>query len=281
MTAQNRSASLERDYSFTIYNLPGAGTVTGLGTPPPPAPFRVRVVCSDGTVGETGLAYPEFGSTVVYTGDIYWRRATPTPLGVSLSADQALLRAGQTTQLRTSGAQVDLTGRVKGTFYTSSNPQLAAVSEAGLVSVDSQLASNFSARVVMTAQNEGVAGSTLLRVGGRGNITGRIYRADGVTPVAGARVNIMGEVPRQVQGGRDVRWRRQLPARRCRNRQLRHLGERPGDGRRRQRRRGARGGRPDGHHRPAPERPGNGQRDRTGRQRRDLRQPQVEISGAA
>lgn len=75
VTAMNRTAPLQADYGFTIYNIPGAAAFIGPGTPPPAPPFRVRAVCSDGTVGETNIALPEFGSTVVYTGAIngnYW-----------------------------------------------------------------------------------------------------------------------------------------------------------------------------------------------------------------
>lgn len=49
VTAMNRTAPLQADYSFTIYNIPGASAVVGpaaLLPPPPSAPFRVRAVCS-------------------------------------------------------------------------------------------------------------------------------------------------------------------------------------------------------------------------------------------
>ena len=100
VTAMNRTAPLQSDFSFTIYNIPGAGAVVGpaaLLTPPPPAPFRVRALCSDGTVGETNLAFPEFGSTVVYTGEIYWRPATPILAAMVLAVTQNRLTLRQST----------------------------------------------------------------------------------------------------------------------------------------------------------------------------------------
>ncbi|OGB21129.1 MAG: hypothetical protein A3I66_10075 [Burkholderiales bacterium RIFCSPLOWO2_02_FULL_57_36] len=204
----NRTAPLQGDYSFTIYNIPGAATAIGpqnIGNTTPPPPFRVRAVCSDGTVGETELAFPEFGSTAVYTGEIFWRPATPIPLGVALTAAQNKLTANQSTQLTTTGvlanaATVDLTARIKGTLYTSSNPLIATVNDAGLASVVAQFASGSAARVVMTAQNEGVAGTTVLQVGPRGRLSGRIYRADGTTPVTGARVTVIRNQPRESLG---------------------------------------------------------------------------------
>ncbi len=204
VAALNRSAPLEAGYEFTLYNLPGAAAFVGPGTPPPAAPFRVRVVCSDGTVGETALAYPAFGDTVVYTGDIVWGRLTPIAVNLALEAAQGKLRAGEGTQLRatgilSNGQTADMTARESGTLYTSSNQDLASVDGGGAVAAAAQLASNFSARVVMTAQNEGVSASRVLQVGGLGAMEGRVLRADGVTPVAGARVSILGERPRQLQ----------------------------------------------------------------------------------
>lgn len=208
VSALNRTAPLQGDYSFTLYNLPGAAGVVGpaaLLPPPPPAPFRVRVSCSDGTVGETDLAFPEFGSTVVYTGDIYWRQPTPIPLGLSLSAAASRLSTGQSTQLTATAilpnaTTADLSRRDKGTLFTSSNPELAAVSENGQVSVSALFASGSSSRVVMSAQNEGIQATTVLQLGPRGTLSGHVYRADGTTPVANAQVTVLRNQPREVVG---------------------------------------------------------------------------------
>ena len=205
VTAMNRTAPLQADYSFTIYNIPGAAAFLGPGTPPPMPPFRVRAACSDGTVGETNVAAPEFGSTVVYTGELFWRAATPIPLGLILTAAQNKLTGGQTTQLTATGVlanstTVNLDTREKGTYYSSSNPLIADVNQKGFATVTAGFATGSSARIIMTAQNEGVAGSTLLQLGPRGSLTGKIYWADGTTPVPGARVSIVRNQPRELLG---------------------------------------------------------------------------------
>jgi hypothetical protein len=205
VTAMNRTAPLQGDYGFTIYNIPGAAAFLGPGTPTPAAPFRVRAACSDGTVGETSLAFPEFGSTVVYTGELFWRPATPIPVALALTAAKNKLKAGESTQLSTRGILVDgqtadLTARTKGTAYLSSNPLILRSDENGLTSVFADFASGSSARVIVTAQNEGVAGSTLLQLGPRGRLTGKILYADGVTPVAGALVTVIRNQPREALG---------------------------------------------------------------------------------
>jgi hypothetical protein len=205
VTAMNRTAPLQGDYGFTIYNIPGAAAFLGPGTPTPAAPFRVRAACSDGTVGETSLAFPEFGSTVVYTGELFWRPATPIPVALALTAAKNKLKAGESTQLSTSGILVDgqtadLTARTKGTAYLSSNPLILRSDENGLTSVFADFASGSSARVIVTALNEGVAGSTLLQLGPRGRLTGKILYADGLTPVAGALVTVIRNQPREALG---------------------------------------------------------------------------------
>jgi hypothetical protein len=156
VTAMNRTAPLQADYSFTIYNIPGAAAFLGPGTPTPAPPFRVRAACSDGTVGETNIAAPEFGSTVVYTGELFWRAATPIPLGVILTAAQNKLKGGETTQLTTTGvlanaSTINLDTRAKGTYYSSSNPLIANVNQDGLATVTAGFATGSSARIIMTA----------------------------------------------------------------------------------------------------------------------------------
>jgi hypothetical protein len=88
VTAVNRTAPLQADYSFVLYNMPG----NRIGTPPP-APNRTRVVCSDGTVGETDLAFPT-DSLVTYTSQIFWRPTTPIPVALALTAAKNKLKLG-------------------------------------------------------------------------------------------------------------------------------------------------------------------------------------------
>ncbi|MDY6948561.1 MAG: carboxypeptidase-like regulatory domain-containing protein, partial [Pseudomonadota bacterium] len=208
VTAMNRTAPLQSDFSFTIYDIPGAATAVGaqnIGNTTPAPPFRVRAVCSDGTIGETELAFPEFGGAVVYTGPLYWRPATPVPVALNLAAANPRVSGSGQTQLQATGVlanaqTIDLSTRAKGTLYTSSNPLLAQVSENGLVSVAALVASGSSASVVMTGQNDGVAGSAVIEIGPRGRIAGRITRADGVTPVPGVEVSILRNQPRETAG---------------------------------------------------------------------------------
>ncbi|MGL6078503.1 carboxypeptidase regulatory-like domain-containing protein [Methyloversatilis discipulorum] len=202
-SALNRNAPLQSDYSFTLYNLPGAAAAIGPNAPQIPAPpFRVRVTCSDGTVGETELAYPAFGSTAVYTGEIVWRPATPVPVALGITAGQARLNGGESTQLSAlgvlrDGRQVDLTGKTRGTLFTSSNPLIATVDDGGRVLVTAQFATGSAARVVMAGQNDGVQGSTVLQLGPRGRLAGRVLQANGVSPVSGAEVSVTRNQPRE------------------------------------------------------------------------------------
>lgn len=203
VSALNRNAPLQADFSFTLYNLPGAAAAIGPNAPQIPAPpFRVRVTCSDGTVGETELAYPEFGSTAVYTGEITWRPATPVPVALGITAAQPRLGGGETTQLSAlgvlrDGRQVDLTGKTRGTLFTSSNPLIATVDDGGRVTVMAQFATGSAARVVMAGQNDGVQGSTVLQLGPRGRLVGRVLQANGATPLAGAEVSVTRNQPRE------------------------------------------------------------------------------------
>ena len=201
--AFNRSAPLQSDYSFTIFNIPAATQLNASGVPAGASftpPFRVRATCSDGTIGETDMAFANAGQDVIYTGPIFWRPSTPVPLALGVSAAASKLSSGQTTQLTATGvlenaATVDLSTRLKGTLYTSSNPVIASVGENGLVTVNAQFATASSARVVLVAQNEGIAGSTVLAIGPRGRLTGRVTKADGLTGAAGVSVTVVRNQP--------------------------------------------------------------------------------------
>jgi hypothetical protein len=141
VTAVNRTAPLQGDYSFVLYNMPG----NNIGTPPP-APNRTRVVCSDGTVGETDLAFPT-DSLVTYTSQIFWRPSTPIPVALNVTAAQNKLNSGQSTQLSAVGILVngqtaDVSTLIKGTRYTSSNPLIANVNQEGLATVTAGFATS-------------------------------------------------------------------------------------------------------------------------------------------
>jgi hypothetical protein len=96
VSALNRNAPVAPDSSFTIYNIPGSS-----------GPFRARATCSDGSVGQTAVAFPEYGTSVVYTGDIVWGRLDPTPVALGLQAASKQLGADQTAQLVATAVAAD------------------------------------------------------------------------------------------------------------------------------------------------------------------------------
>ncbi|MFS2002526.1 carboxypeptidase regulatory-like domain-containing protein [Duganella sp. CT11-25] len=195
ISALNRNAPVAPDNSFEIYNIPGDS-----------GPFRARATCSDGTVGQTPVTFPEIGSTVVYTGDVVWGKLDPTPLALGLRAANQRLNSAQTAQLVATAvldnaAVRDVTPRAEGTRYTVSNALLASVTQDGLVTVLPLFASGSSARVVTTATNEGgIAASYMFVLGPRGTLSGQVTRADGITPVAGAQVTVMRHQPMEQAG---------------------------------------------------------------------------------
>lgn len=204
-TAVNRSAPLFPDHSFRIFNIPGASAVALGGTLVPAPPFRVRVICADGTTGETELAYPPIGADVVYTGAILWGPLTPLPLALNLTAASPRLSTNDSTQMSTTGVvgdgtTVDLSARERGTLYTSSNPLLASVTDAGRVTVPALFAEDSSARIVISARNDGLAASKVLELGPRGRLRGAVTRAGGSAPVSGAEVSVLRHQPREVLG---------------------------------------------------------------------------------
>jgi hypothetical protein len=193
-SVMNRNGAIAADYSYLVFNVP-----VNQG------PLKARATCSDGTVGQSQYALPvPTGAT--FMGPIVWGVSDPIPLAISLSAPtNRLTTGGQTVQLTATainpdGTAHDITTQVKGTFYTSSNPPLASVSADGLVTVTSLFSSASSARIVITATNEGLATNTVLTLGPQGRLRGSVLRADGITPVAGAQVTVQRNQPLQQVG---------------------------------------------------------------------------------
>ncbi|MDQ1924179.1 hypothetical protein [Massilia pseudoviolaceinigra] len=89
VSAVNRNAPVAPDGAFAIFNIPGE---TG--------PFRARATCSDGSVGQTAVAFPEFASELVFTGYIVWGKIDPSPVALGLSASNKRLSTVATSQLR-------------------------------------------------------------------------------------------------------------------------------------------------------------------------------------
>lgn len=195
ISAVNRNAPVGVDDNYVIYNIPGT---TG--------PFRARATCSDGTVGQTAVAFPDLLATEVYPGKIVWGKIDPTPVALGLSAPQKRISTGQKVQLQATaiGADAssrDVTPRLQGTSYSVSNALLASVTEDGLVEVLPLFASGSSARVVASATNEGgVAASYMFVLGPRGSLRGKVTRFDGVTPVVNAQVSVIRHQPNEQVG---------------------------------------------------------------------------------
>jgi Carboxypeptidase regulatory-like domain len=184
----NRNSNLEPDFTYNIYNMPSTQGI-----------MKVRVTCSDGTVGQSKYALPAAGDATI-TGDIMFGQLDPVPFAMSLTSPIKKLNAGQAVQLtntalREEGGTWDATTQEKGTFYRSSSNVLAEVGIDGLVTVNALFAPSSSARVVMTSWNEGVSATTMLVLGPRGKVTGKVVQADGVTPVANAQVTILRHQP--------------------------------------------------------------------------------------
>ncbi|NVE01796.1 carboxypeptidase regulatory-like domain-containing protein [Massilia sp. BJB1822] len=185
VSALNRNATLEGDY----YMIPGVPSQLGL--------YRVRAVCSDGTLGQTGIVKPAGGNEFV-AGPIVWGNVTPVPVALVLDGP-GNVSYGQSVQLSVKGkardgSTFDVTRAADGTNYNSSNPSLASVSADGLLTVAAGNG-NYGRQVVISATNEGTAVSRLINIGPRGAVAGKVTLADGVTPVAGAQVTIQLSAP--------------------------------------------------------------------------------------
>ncbi len=150
----NRNVQARADGTWVLPNIPANfGTV------------RARATCVQGgvtTYGESaGFTIPPNGSVTL--PPIVLGPTTPIPTALRLISPQATLASvGATVQLQAlatyphGGAQVDVTGN--GTAYGISNPTIATVTPAGLVTALR------SGTVVVQAINEGTQGILMLRV---------------------------------------------------------------------------------------------------------------------
>lgn len=193
-SVMNRNGAVAADYSYLVFNVPANQ-----------GPLKTRATCSDGTVGQSRYALP-VPQSATFMGPIEWGVSDPVPLAISLSSPTSRFTAGgQTAQLVATaidpdGTSRDITTQIRGTFYTSSNPLLATVSADGLVTVTPLFSSASSARIVITATNEGLATNTVLTLGPQGRLRGSVLRADGITPVSGAQVTVQRNQPLQQVG---------------------------------------------------------------------------------
>lgn len=186
VSALNRNATLEGEY----YLIPGVPSQLGQ--------YRVRAVCSDGTVGQTPIVQPAGGNAFV-AGPIRWGSVTPIPRSLAIEGP-GNISYGQSVQLTVTGKAMDggsfdITRATSGTNYTSSNPALASVSADGLLTVAPAQGAGYGRQVVISATNEGAAVSRLINIGPRGALAGKVTLADGSTAVAGAQVTIQLQAP--------------------------------------------------------------------------------------
>jgi len=187
VSALNRNATLDGGY----YLIPGVPSLLGQ--------YRVRAVCSDGSVGETGIVKPAGGNAFV-AGPVVWGKSSPIPKSLAMDGPGSV-SYGQAVQFSVTAKGVDgatwnASNGVSGTNYVSSNPGLASISADGMLTVPvPYYGQNTGRQVVISATNEGTTVSRLINIGPRGAIAGKVTLADGVTPVAGAQVTIQLGAP--------------------------------------------------------------------------------------
>jgi len=147
-SALNRTTQVSPDGSFGIDNI-----IVSNG------PFRVRIVCdSDGGVAQAQSFFVEGvpnGETIL--GEIVTSEVDPIASNLLLGLVPPLTPANRSSELFVigelpGGTFVNLSGSSRGTFYGSSNSQIATITDDGFVEALT------SGRVLITATNEGVAG---------------------------------------------------------------------------------------------------------------------------
>jgi hypothetical protein len=147
VSALNRTAPVRADGFWVLPNVPANQ-----------GPVRVRATCVDNGVtrsGQSGLiTVPANG--VIDVPEILFGDPTPIPASLQLTAPSVRLQTvGETVQLAATavyadGSRADITAT--GTDFRSSNPAVATVTVAGLVTARS------SGRVLLSASQEGALG---------------------------------------------------------------------------------------------------------------------------
>ncbi len=154
-TVLNRTVQVSADGGFAIGNVPN-----------PVGAFRVRVVCetADGVLRAQSAFVEGIANGVTPLGDITFGVDDPIPVDLEITSPVLVLTPTVNgSQLNTTGTlpdglRIDLTLADSGTFYLSSNPAIASVSEDGFV------LANSSGRVLITATHEGVIATLALDV---------------------------------------------------------------------------------------------------------------------
>ncbi len=164
----NRTATIRADGTWRINNIP-----VDLGL------VRARITCiENGKIvrGETGFIDLEEDITNGFQATFEFEELNPIPVSVDIEAPNPLLsNIGATTQLSvtatlSNGSTRDVTSVVEGTNYQSSSPNVATVSEDGLVTAVG------TGRALITAGHEGRLTGQLITVS-----TGADTDGDGIS----------------------------------------------------------------------------------------------------
>ena len=153
---RNRTARVKPDGSWKISNIPVSRF-----------PTRARITCVENGVtrrGQSSLFRIRGGISNGFNADIPLGLVNPVPASVAIGAPvTALTAVAQTVQLTVTatlpdGSTLPVTLFSDGTGYRSSNPQIATVSQDGLVTAVS------SGTVLISATNEGAVGLIQIQV---------------------------------------------------------------------------------------------------------------------
>lgn len=187
VTVNGQTVAVSADGSFLVTNIPAGQEL-----------LRVHVTCQNEGITLYGVSefFPIQDSQ---TYDVQNVTLSPTPLAttVSLTAavDDPILLIGETTQVNVTalladGSEVDVTPRVNGTTYTSSNLGVLTVDQEGFA-VAQGIGTSF-----VTTNNSGAAGTVRIDVVSQllsTTVEGFVFLTDG-TPVGGATVGVIADL---------------------------------------------------------------------------------------
>lgn len=192
----NSNAPLSPNGEYLVLNVP-----SDLGA------IRARATCSNGSVGQSHVGFTiPVQDAVIDLGPIEFGQMSPVPVAAELDAPTNELNSNESVQvsvtaIHADGTSRDVTQRSEGTIYSISNDLLGQVSENGMVSIAADFDVGSSAKLLVGAITEGSASSTLsFTLGPKGKLSGRVFNADGVTPVSNAQVSVQRLQPNELEG---------------------------------------------------------------------------------
>ncbi len=144
----------------------GPGGSFAIMVPTPLGSYRARFLCKrpDGDVTAESVLVQSAPNDTTEIGGIVFGPGVPIPISLQIDASTTVLNsATPTAQITTTGiladdSTIDVTASTTGTFYSSTNPAIATVSQEGLVT------SVASGRVFINARHEGVVGGIAIDV---------------------------------------------------------------------------------------------------------------------